>query len=192
MPKVSPSIRFLSRMTVHGIVVCLMLFTLISCGGSPDPKQAEPQWTYAPNFITLRYRADPMLNMYDETGHALLLCIYQLSDPNSFNSLAKSQQGLRKLLECKEFDSTVASYQRLFIQPKEDQTTSMDRAEKATFMGIAAGYNQLDPQQSTKLYQYPVTEKKEGVFTTTTIRKPGKIFINLFLGPTGIQQVGGD
>ncbi|WP_051261421.1 type VI secretion lipoprotein TssJ [Desulfovibrio inopinatus] len=192
MLKVSPSTHYVSRMAVLAVCCCLVLFSLISCGGSPDPKQDEPQWTYAPGFIKLRYRADPMLNMYDETGHALLLCIYQLSDPNSFNSLAKTQQGLRKLLECKEFDGTVASYQRLFVQPKEDQTMSLDRAEKATFMGIAAGYNQLDPKQSTKLYQYPVTEKKEGFFTTTTIRKPGKVFINLFLGPTGIQQVGGD
>ncbi len=173
------------------LLACCLLPSLPSCGGStPDPKLTTPQWTYEPGAVKLRYRADPMLNKYDEEGHSLFLCIYQLNSPNGFNNLAKTEQGLRKLLECKSFDQTVVYYENLFVEPGQDQLEFLDRAEGATYLGVAAGYNQLDPRQSTRLFQYPVEEKTEGFFTTTTTRKPGKIFINLFLGPFGVQKVG--
>ncbi len=184
----------LALKTVCNVMACfLTALFFTSCGGSPpDPKLTNPQWTFAPHSIKLRYRADDKLNEYDGVGHSTLLCIYQLSDPNGFVTLSKTSDGLLKLLECKNFDATVVWQQRVFVQPGEDRVTYLDRAEKATFIGIAAGYNQLVPEQSTRVFEFPVVEQTKGVFTSTTFRQPGKVFINIFLGPYGLQRVGSE
>lgn len=172
------------------LLACLLLGAA-GCGGSPpDPKLTNPQWTYDPGGVKLRYRADARLNEYDGLGHTVSLCIYQLTQPNSFNNLIKTQDGLLKLLECKSFDQTVVYYEHLFVEPGQDQLKIMDRAENATYLAVVAGYNELNPQLSTRLFKYPVDEETKGFFTTTTTRKPGKVFINLFLGPFGVQRVG--
>ncbi|WP_428560279.1 MAG: type VI secretion system lipoprotein TssJ [Solidesulfovibrio sp. DCME] len=176
---------------LYCLLLAAMAVSLTCCGGSPpNPKLSEPQWVYEPGAVKLRYRADKKLNEYDGEGHTVALCVYQLTQPNAFNTLAKSSEGLLKLLECKTFDATVVSYENIFVEPGQDKVTHMDRAENATYLGVVAGYNELNPQQSTRLFKYPVEEKTEGFFTTTTIRQPGKIFINLFLGPFGVQKVG--
>lgn len=171
-----------------------LLFTLLAagCGGSPDPTRTHPQWTYAPGSLELRFRADKMLNLYDAQGHTLMLCIYQLSDPNGFNNMVKTETGLKKLLECKDFDPTAVYYQQLIVQPGEDRVIPLDRAEKAAFVAVVAGYYELAPQRSTRLFQIPVLERDEGILTTDMVRTPGKLLVNLFLGPLGIQSVGSD
>lgn len=172
-------------------LACCMILGLSCCGGSPpDPKLSTPQWTYEPGGVKLRYKADMMLNQYDDEGHTVALCVYQLSQPNAFNNLVKTEQGLLKLLECKSFDASVVYFENIFVEPGQDQVDFLDRAEGATYLGVAAGYNQLNPRQATRLFKFPVEEKTEGIFTTTTIRTPGKVFINLFLGPFGVQKVG--
>lgn len=167
---------------------------LAGCGGSaaPDPEKTHPQWTYAPGSLELRFHADPLLNTYDEQGHTLVLCVYQLSDPNGFNNLAKNATGLSKLLDCKDFDPTAVFYQRLIVQPGEDQVMPLDRAEKAQYVAVAAGYYEMDPVRSTRLFQIPVITRDEGVFTSDIVRQPGKLLVNLFLGPTGIQLIGSE
>jgi type VI secretion system VasD/TssJ family lipoprotein len=174
-----------------GLLLTCLLLAMSGCGGSPpDPKLATPQWTYDPGGVKLRYKADARLNEYDGQGHTVSLCIYQLTQPNSFNNLVKTQDGLLKLLECKSFDQTVVYYEHVFVEPGQDQMRVMDRAENATYLAVVAGYNELNPQLSTRLFKYPVDEETKGFFTTTVTRKPGKVFINLFLGPFGIQRVG--
>ncbi len=162
------------------------------CSSTPDPKKANPQWTYSPGSLELRFRADKDLNLYDAQGHTLVLCVYQLSDPNGFNNQAKTGKGLKKLLECKDFDKTAVYFQQLIVQPGEDRVLALDRAEKATFVAVAAGYYELSPERSTRLFQIPVLERDEGIFTEDIVRTPGKLLVNLFLGPSGIQSVGSE
>ena len=173
---------------------CLLLcLPLWQCGGTPpDPLRTQPQWKYAPGSLELRYHADPQLNIYDEQGHTVVLCLYQLSDPNGFLNLAKSREGLLKLLDCKDFDATAVFYQRLIVQPGEDRVLPLDRAEKAAYVAVAAGYYDLNPQRSTRLFQIPVITRDEGIFTKDIVRKPGKLLVNLFLGPVGIQEIGSE
>lgn len=178
-------------------LLCLGLFVMLSlaaCGGStpPDPTRSQPQWTFSPGGVKMRYKADRRLNEYDGVSHTVALCVYQLSAPSGFMNLKKTKDGLLKLLECTNFDATVMSYERIYVQPGEDRVLFLDRAEKATCLAVAGGFNQLVPEQSTRLFEYPVVESTEGFFTSTTTRQPGKIFVNLFLGPTGMQKVGGN
>jgi type VI secretion system VasD/TssJ family lipoprotein len=182
----------MKRSVIHTLFLCCLLLGLSGCGGSqPDPKKLNPQWDYDPEGVKLRYKADMRLNEYDGQGHTVSLCIYQLTQPNAFNNMIKTQDGLLKLLECKNFDPTVVYFEHVFVEPGQDQLKIMDRAEGATYLAVVAGYNELNPQQSTRLFKYPIEEETKGFFTTTTTRKPGKIFVNLFLGPFAIQKVGG-
>jgi len=173
---------------------------LTGCGGSSatssadaqQPPKSQPQWTYAPGSLELRFHADGMLNAYDEQGHTLILCVYQLSDPNAYNKLAKNQTGLMKLLECSDFDKSAVYYQRLVVQPGEDQVMPLDRAEGAKYMAVAAGYYGLKPERCTRMFEIPVITRDEGFFFTDIVRHPGKLLVNLFLGPTGIQLIGSE
>jgi type VI secretion system VasD/TssJ family lipoprotein len=176
---------------ILALKLCALLF---GCGGGgPDPMRVTPQWKYDPNGGEFRVRADPLLNLYDNQGHTLVLCVYQLSDPNKFLSLAKTRDGLVTLLQCdKAFDDSAVTFQKMIIQPGDDFTQSMARAEKATAVGVAGGYFDLDPARSTRLFTYPVIERDTGVLTRDMVRKPGKLVVNLFLGPTEIQKVGSD
>ncbi len=173
-------------------VWCLLVLLLAGCGGSSaaELKAATPQWTYAPGAVKLRYRSDKRLNEYDGRAHTVAMCVYQLSKPNAFNTLSKTKKGLLKLLQCKSFDPSVVYYEIVYAQPGEDRLDFLDRAEDAKYMGVAAGYNLLEPRQSTRLFQYPVETKTTGMFFTSTSKHPGKVFVNLFLGPFGIQKVG--
>lgn len=172
------------------LLLCLLMLGLPGCSAPPDPKLLNPQWTYDPDGVKLRYKSDLRLNEYDREGHTVSLCIYQLSQPNAFNNLSKTRDGLLTLLECKSFDPTVVYQEHLFVEPGQDQLKIMDRAEGATYLAVVAGYNELNPQQSARIFKFPIEEETKGFFTSTTYRKPGKIFINLFLGPFGIQKAG--
>lgn len=182
------------------LMAVLAVVQLGGCGGgsstssadAQQPPKSVPQWTYAPGALELRFHADAMLNAYDEQGHTLILCIYQLSDPNAYNKLVKNQTGLVKLLQCDDFDKSAVYYQRLVVQPGEDQVVPLDRAEKAQYLAVAAGYYGLNPERATRLFQIPVITRDEGFFFTDIERHPGKLFVNLFLGPTGIQMIGSE
>ena len=171
-------------------VFCLLL-GLAGCSSSaPDPRTVSPQWSYQPDGVKLRYRADARLNEYDGEGHTVSMCVYQLTQPNGFNDLIKTKDGLLKLLDCKSFDQTVVYREHIFVDPGQDQLRVMDRAENATYLAVVAGYNELNPIQSARLFKFPIEEETSGVFVHTTIKKPGKVFVNLFLGPFGVQRVG--
>jgi type VI secretion system VasD/TssJ family lipoprotein len=182
------------KIVLHFLTGICIVMLLSGCGGStpPDPIRSMPQWTFSPGAVKLRYKADRRLNEFDGASHTLSMCVYQLSAANGFMTLKKTPEGLLKLLECKNFDPTVVAYERIYVQPGEDKVVFLDRVEKATSLAVAAGFNQLVPEMSTRLFEYPVVESTEGFFTTTTVRQPGQIFVNIFLGPTSIQKVGGN
>jgi type VI secretion system VasD/TssJ family lipoprotein len=101
---------------------------------------APPEWLYEKDAIHLRIKADSQLNLFQKTPHALVMCIYQLSSPNAFQELTGSEEGMSKLLECSRFDDSVASSRSIVVQPRQDLTKSLDRAEGAQYIAIAAGY----------------------------------------------------
>ena len=103
-------------------------FVLTGCGGSSPPQENlnaeglprdKPNWTYQPDGFNLRVKADALLNLYDNTGHTTVLCVYQLSDPNKFNSTAKTQKGILTLLDCsKAFDASAVTFDKIIVQTR--------------------------------------------------------------------------
>lgn len=189
-----------------GLVFALLCcVALAACGGSkpPPPKPYEvpqkaesPQavkWGYAPRALTLNLNADAELNSHEGFSHNLVLCIFQLAEPSVFEELAANEGGIRKLLACDRFDKSVVHYERRFVNPGSNATLSLDRAEGAQFMGVAAGYYDLQPGLVTRTWQFPLKVDQEGMlFWKSDVYSPGTLTMDLLLGPISIQRMGGD
>jgi predicted component of type VI protein secretion system len=173
------------------ILFVLSIFLIGSCSRKPPPiPPIEPKPTFTEKFISVHLKADPQLNLYGGSSHALHLCMYQLSDPNTFNQLSENEMGIGKLLGCDRVDPGaplpgVAISKKLIVQPGQDQSFDLDRAEGAKYIGIVAGYYQLQKRQVVRLYTIPVTEEQQRGMIVIK-QKPMKI--NLFLGPQALQD----
>lgn len=178
---------------------------LAACGGKPAPppkpyevpqKAESPQavkWGYAPRALTLELNADPALNTYEGFSHNVVLCIFQLSEPSAFEELAANQGGIRKLLACDRFDKSVVHFERRYVSPGSKSTLALDRAEGAQFLGVAAGYYDLQPGMVTRSWQFPLKVDQEGwLFWKSDVYSPGTLEMDLLLGPNSIQRMGGD
>lgn len=171
-------------------VTFLYLLMISSCA----PKTASsPQWLYEKNAVEIIFQADSRLNQYNDKAHTLKVCIYQLKDPNGFNQLIESEDGLYKLLECSMFDGSVANYKSLIISPGERQSIMLDRAESAKYIGIAAGYADIQKDRITRLLEIPVVVVKEGsMFRKQKVAKPDTLYTVLRLGPFQIETGTGE
>lgn len=184
-------------------LLCTLL--LSACGGKPAPppksyevpqKADNPQavkWGYMPRGLTLVLNADPGLNAYDGFSHNVVLCVFQLSDPSVFDELSANEGGIRKLLACDRFDKSVVHYERRFVSPGSKATLTMDRSEGAQFVGVVAGYFDLQPGLVTRNWQIPLKVSQEGwLFWKSDVYDPGTLGMELLLGPNSIQRTGGD
>jgi type VI secretion system VasD/TssJ family lipoprotein len=134
----------------------------------------EPR--YEKSALTLNIKSDQRLNLYQDRPHSLVLCMYELKEPNMFNQLSEERDGIYKLMECGRFDGSVAYSKRHIVQPGVDVGDVRDRAEGAKYLGIVAGYYDL---------------KKNGAVRLLPIDRvgPGKIVIDLLLGSREIQDI---
>lgn len=118
---------------------------------------APPPQEFKKGGISLSVTADPQLNLYKNSPHTLLVCLYQLRDPNAFNQLADDPNSLAKLMECGKFDSSITYAKRIVVQPGQKLTEQRDRAEGTRFIGIAAGYYVSGNEKTTHLA--PITSR---------------------------------
>jgi len=152
---------------------------LFGCKSGPPP--APPPPVYQKEAIRLNFKADPRLNLYQNSSHALLVCVYQLADPNGFNQLLDERDGFPRLLECGRFDGSVASAKKLVVQPGEEFKEAIDRAEGAKYLSVVAGYYNPQKEKPSRLYSIPpVLGGKKG--------KPMNVV--LYLGPQAIEDLG--
>ncbi|PTN35975.1 type VI secretion system lipoprotein TssJ [Desulfonatronum sp. SC1] len=185
----------------------LLLFFLSACHGYPPPGKKPPpkpwetlqnaaspdqvKWTYLPGGLTLNLKADKDLNLFEGFSHNILLCTYQMSSPAAFQELAANLGGIRKLLECARFDQSVVHVERRFISPGQESTFVLDRAEGAQHIGLAAGYNDLQPGLVTTLYSFPVVTGRDGWWPwSSDVYNPGTLTMDILLGPNSIQRMG--
>jgi len=179
-------VKILSKM----LFLSLIIGFICSCASQAIPPPSE--WRYEKGAISVKLKADPQLNLYDGKPHTLLVCLYQLRDPNEFNQLTGDEEGLYKLLECSRFDSSVVSSKRLFIQPGEELSESLDRAEGARYVAVVAGYFLIQKEGMVRLYDVPWFVDTKGFIMRTKESKPGPLEIDLVLGSEQIQKFGGE
>jgi type VI secretion system VasD/TssJ family lipoprotein len=153
-------------------IVFMFCFVIFSCASRP------PEFTYEREAVALRLKAEAQLNVFQNRSHTLLVCIYQLRDPNSFNQILDEGEGISKLLECTRFDASVSTAKKLVLQPGQETIENLDRADGAKYIGVLAGYYDLKRETSSRLYKVPVSY----------LNQPEKVTIDLILGPRAIQD----
>lgn len=161
---------------------------LASCSKKP-PTPPQPKWAFEPKAIWLKYVADPTLNVYEGQPHTLVLQVYQLSDVNAFNDLTKTPEGLKTLLHGTHFDPTVVSTDQYFVQPGEEKTLTLFRAQNAQYVGLVAGYYQLVPGAVNRMLSIPVIIEKQGLIRKSSTAKVDHLTVTLYLGQRAIQEI---
>lgn len=170
--------------------VALGLFCMAVVACASQPVAPPSQWRYEKEAVHVHLRADPQLNLYQGNPHTLLVCIYQLRDPNAFNQLSQEENGLYKLLECGSFDSSVANAKRLIVHPGQEMVTDLDRAEGARYVAVVAGYYTVERDGMVRLYDVPWYVETSGFLGQTKVAKPGPLKIELVLGSQQIEEFG--
>lgn len=151
----------------------------------------NPSRPYASKAIQIEYRADQNLNTYQDKPHTLALVVYQVTDINPFNNLIKDATGLAKLLQGEKFDPSVMAVDRFFIEPGDTNQLDIDRYENVKWVGIVAGYYDLTPGQVTRIFELPVLIETKGMIFKTNEARMGLLGMNLYFGPSSIQEVPG-
>jgi type VI secretion system VasD/TssJ family lipoprotein len=163
------------KKNVEILFICSLLFLVFSCASTPE-------YLYKEKAIALHLKSGPDLNLYDKKAHTLVLCVYQLRDPNAFNQLLDDEGGMSKLLACDRFDPGVTNSKRLVIQPDQDMTETLNRAEGTKYVGIVAGYYKSKRENMVRLKKVPI-----GII----LRSPKKMKLGLYLGSQSIQEFRG-
>ena len=166
------------------LVAAWLVLPCLSCSSKPDP---APSWGYEPGGIRITYTADRMLNNVEGRSHTVLLAVYQLTDGNAFQKLAKYEDGIRRLLEGQQADPTFTAVRKFFVEPGESKTISLDRAESTKWLGVVAGYYSLDPAKVSRVFEIPFTVQTEGFISRTRVAKVPPLQLDLVLGPESIQ-----
>ncbi len=162
-------------------LVFLIAVLLTGCAAKTLP---PPKWTFEKDAIQVNLAADPKLNYDEGVPHTLMVCIYQLKDPNAFNQLSGDSDGIYKLLDCNLFDSAVATARRVIVRPGKPVSIRLGRAEGAKYVAVVAGYYVLDKERMTRLYKIPVIVEQKGFIKKTRISKPGRLVVDIALGPS--------
>jgi predicted component of type VI protein secretion system len=178
------------------IILGVILALFVSCSKKPDvPKLPKSKieeikdWPYEDKAIKLKFRSDANVNIHNQQNHTLFVCIYQLIDPNAFKDLTANEEGVKKLLACQRFDTSIASSDRLIVHPSEEETRSYARAEKAKWVAVVAGYYHLWPYHVFELIQVPVKIEKSGIIFKKAKAVPGPLDVSLYFGPEEIQRI---
>jgi len=172
-----------SMLLACGVVLPLLL---ASCAGGSSSGGAgggagSGAYEYEKDAITLHLKGGPKLNLFERRPHTLLGCVYQLRDPNALNQVLQDADDVSKLLECGRFDPSILNTKKYILQPGKEITEALDRAEGARYIGIVAGYFNLDKQRASRIIPVPVS----GLFG----KKAARMNLEVFLGPDEIQGV---
>lgn len=190
------------RYHVLPLMAVIILLSTLGCSGMKPPSNpaelttpastpAEVHWTYQTAAISLTLKSHNQLNEYDGFSHALLLCVYQISDISKFSQMAATDSGLTHLYNCKGYDASVKKVRRIFVQPGTKTVLTFARAEGAQHLAVAAAYYDLQKDGATRTWPIPLDTSKTGIlWWRSTLYSPGKLDATLILGPHEIQKLG--
>ncbi len=169
-----------------GIVLLAVLALTVMSGCSAKVKQAE--WKYEKEAIRIHIQADHKLNLYNHKAHTLYVCFYQLSELNAFDKLTQDEPGIRKLLESKLFDASVAAVNSKVIHAGENLTFFLDRAERAKYFAVVTGYfDKLDDTRMIRRHKIQTLKKRESYWKSKYQCIPCTLEIDMALGPKQIE-----
>jgi type VI secretion system VasD/TssJ family lipoprotein len=159
---------------------------LSACAKKPEP---VPVWSFESGGIRIRYSADRQLNVVDGKAHTLVLVVYQLDNLNGFNQFAGYPDGIRKLLKAGSFDPSVMAVERTFVEPDRQDQLVLNRAEKAKWIAVVAGYYNMAPGKVARTYEIPYKVESRGWIFKTREARIEPINLDLTLGPQSIEEL---
>lgn len=157
-------------------------------GNTRKDAVAEIAWEYAQNAVMLDIEADPKLNQYGGEAHTLLLGVYQMEDAAAFYKLVADPLMVGKTLETGKGGDGFVHFARYVVTPGQRSILSLDRAQKAKFVGIAAGYYQMGDGKSARLFQVPLTVESDGLLSKTYKAAPALLAVRLNFGPDEVMN----
>lgn len=138
------------------------LSVLVGCAGSPVLDVAPEDWKYEDRAITIQVASPSDLNVLNGRPHSLVVGIFQLSDPGTFQGLSTTREGAIQLLNQGRIDNTVASFDRVILQPGQSKTEIFARAQGAQFVGLVVGYFGLSPELDIRIVEIPIRPADRG------------------------------
>lgn len=182
--------------------ISIILYALMVGSCATEPTElvvAEEDWVYEIRAINLVVKAPADLNTVRGRPHSMAIGIFQMSDPNTFVGLSATQLGAIELLQKGEVDDTIVNFQQINIRPGEQKKISINRAQTAKYIGVIAGYFQLNIKTDIKVFDIPLRALDRGIvekalaFATLIEDEskaiPGKLSVFVDLGRTGTKQI---
>lgn|GEM_PF-2424092 len=189
------------RSVLAGLACGLLL---ASCSEAPPQLTVAPDgWTYGPRLVTLQLEAAEALNLDSGQAHALSIGIFQLSDPATFSAATATPAGAAKFLDQgSDADASVVDFDRIVLQPGEKRTVYLNRAANSQYVGIVAGYYQINTLQDVALFNIPVLPKPVGLVTKGMVAVglqasdnagvPGPLALSVGFGPDQVARFASD
>jgi hypothetical protein len=122
-----------------------------------------------------------------------------MNDPNTFRGLSVSQSGAVELMQKGQIDESIVNFQLISVRPGEQKKVSINRAQTAKYIGVIAGYFQLNPKTDVQIFPIPLRPIKRGLVERALAFAaliedeakaiPGKLNVFVDLGRTGSKQI---
>lgn len=161
----------------------LVVFLLVNISACEllKGKGGQEDLSYKKDAISVAISATPDLNFYNNQSHAVTAVIYELSEPNIYNQMLDSQEGIVKLLEGGAFDASALSRSKINIQPGEFREVILDRVEKARYVAVVVGFYSIgNAKKISRLY--PIVLKKRWKYFWIKEKEGPQMFLNIRLG----------
>ncbi len=152
-------------------------------GNTRKEAVAEIAWEFARNAILVEVEADNRLNEYGGEAHTLVLGVYQMEDSAAFYKLIADTALVGKSLESGKGGEGFVHFARYVVAPGQHSILQLDRAQKAKFVGVTAGYYQMEAARSARLFEVPLTVESEGMVSKTYKAAPATLALRLNFGP---------
>ncbi len=182
------------------ILTLAVLLLAGGCSSTPTELTVDPDgWVYEKRAITINIKAPNDLNSVSGRPHSLAIGVFQLSDPNTFSGLSVTAAGAVELLQKGQIDETVASFTLINVRPGEQRKVTLNRAQTAQYVGLIAGYFNINPTKDVKVFPIPLRAQKRGLVEKGLVAVslisdearafPDKITIYVDLGRAGSKQI---
>lgn len=158
-----------------------MLVSLIFCASCTSDEEREdvPNRTPA-QIMTLNLSVSDRVNCLGDRPASLVLSVYQLDVRRDFDGLVDDPASFPRLLEGEKFADSVLGRERYFLNPGENRRILIERRPGTRLLGLAAGYYDSSPQDSSLVVVLPSTERR-------LLRpRPGPVVLNIEVGPDKI------
>ena len=178
------------RITEKKCLLVAMTIAAVACGCSSQPPQDSPRkqaiaavkWDYEKDAISIEVNADEQLNQFENEAHTLLLGVYQMADPAAFYKISADSTAMSTSLENGTAGDGFINLTRFVVNPGGKAIVTLDRAQKAKYVGLIAGYFEIDATRAARLFEIPLSVDSKGLFTTTYSAAPATLALRLKLG----------